>query len=132
MALGASLFSHGQDASDEAANKLQERMATYIQKRLGLSRAESQRFSPIFLRYIMELRKTHRDNRDDRPMLQLKVAELRIRFREEFRQVMDEQRANKVYEYQREFELKVVEEIKQRRLENRAPRQNRSVVAPGL
>jgi hypothetical protein len=133
MALGVSFLSFGQeDETEDASNKLQQRMALYIQKRLGLSKAESQRFSPIFLRYITELRKTHRENRADKPMLQLRVAELRIRFREEFRQIMDEQRANKVYEYQREFELKIVEEIKQRRLENRTgPRRNRNVT-PGL
>jgi hypothetical protein len=113
----------------EGANKLQERMAVYIQKRLGLTKAEAQKFSPIFLRYIVELRKTHRENKTDRPMLQLKVAELRIRFRNEFKQIMDEHRANKIYDYQREFELKVIDEIKQRRLENRtAPRRQRSVV----
>ena len=111
---------------NEGANKLQQRMAVYIQKRLGLTKGEAEKFSPIFLRYIIELRKTHRDNRADKPMLQLKVAELRIRFRNEFRQIMDEQRANKIYDYQREFELKVIDEIKQRRLENRtAPRRQR-------
>ena len=107
-----------------AANKLQERMALYNQKRLGLTRAESQKFSPVFLRYIVELRKTHRDNRTDKPMLQLKVAELRVRFRNEFKQIMDEQRANKVYEYQREFENKVREEIKERRLDKNPIRRN--------
>ena len=132
LALTTSLcvFAQADDTDDGgSANKLQERMALYIQKRLGLSKAESQKFSPIFLRYIVELRKTHRDNRADKPMLQLKVAELRIRFRNEFRQIMDEQRANKVYEYQREFELKVLDEIKQRRLENRnGPRRTRHLI----
>lgn len=94
-------------------------MALYIQKKLGLTKAEAQKFSPVFLRYIVELRKTHRENKADKPMLQLKVAEVRIRFRNEFRQIMDEQRANKIFDYQREFELKVLDEIKQRRLENR-------------
>lgn len=111
---------------NEGANKLQQRMAVYIQKRLGLTKGEAEKFSPIFLRYIVELRKTHRENKTDRPMLQLKVAELRIRFRNEFRQILDEQRANKIYDYQREFELKVIDEIKQRRLENRTgPRRQR-------
>lgn len=125
-----SAYAQDDEANDGAgANKLQERMAQYIQKRLLLTKAEAQRFSPIFLRYIFELRKTHRENRADKPMLQLKVAELRIRFRNEFRQIMDEQRANKVYDYQREFELKVLDEIKQRRMENRnGQRRTRTLV----
>ena len=98
--------------NDDRGGKLQERMREYIQKRLNLTKNEAERFSPVFLRYIGELRRTHRENRDDKPMLQLKVAELRVRFRNEFKQIVDEQRANKVYEYQREFEIKVIDEIK--------------------
>jgi hypothetical protein len=118
-------FAQVEEADEPNATRLQEKMKLYIQKRLGLSKAEAQRFSPVFIRYIVELRRTHRENRQDKPMLQLKVAELRIRFRNEFRQIMDEQRANRVYEFQREFELKIVDEIKQRRLENQNRPKNR-------
>ena len=82
----------------------------------------------FFLRYIVELRRTHRENKADKPMLQLRVAELRVRFRNEFKLVMDEQRANKVYEYQREFENKVREEIKERRLGNMPNRRVQSLL----
>ncbi len=112
-------FAQVDDGDDEGASKLQERMKVYIQKRLNLSRAEAQRFSPVFVRYILELRRTHREYKIDKPVRDLKVAEVRVRFRDEFRQIMDEQRANKVYIFQREFELKVIEEIKQRQQENR-------------
>lgn len=126
LASACAVMAQDEELPEDASNKLQQRMALYIQKRLGLTKAESEKFSPIFLRYIVELRKTHRENRADRPMLQLKVAELRIRFRNEFRQIMDEKRANQVYDFQREFELKVIDEIKQRRLENRTgPRRQR-------
>jgi hypothetical protein len=88
-----------------------------------LSRNEAQRFSPIFLRYMSELRRTHREFKTDRPILQLRVAELRVRFRDEFRQIMDEQRANRVFQHQREFEIKVREEI----LNRQQDRQRRGV-----
>lgn len=107
------------DEADDRMGKLQEKMQLYIQKRLNLSKGEAQKFSPIFLRYISELRKTHRENKIDRPMLQLKAAELRVRFRNEFRQVMDEQRANKVFQHQREFEDKIRQEILERRQQNK-------------
>ena len=112
-------FAQADAADDDGATKLQERMKLYIQKKLNLSRAEAQRFSPVFIRYIIELRRTHREHKMDRPVLQLKIAEVRVRFRDEFRQILDEQRANRVYEFQREFELKVIDEIKQRQQENR-------------
>jgi hypothetical protein len=115
------VFAQEDDGNDnnEQANKLQQKMKDYVQKRLGLSKAEAGKFTPVFLRYIVELRKTHRENRADKPMLQMKVGELKIRYRAEFRQIMDEQRANKVYEYQREFEIKILDEIKERRQERR-------------
>ena len=115
-------FGQTDDADDVGATKLQERMKMYIQKRLNLSRGEAERFSPVFLRYIIELRRTHREHKMDKPMLQLKIAEVRIRFRDEFRQILDEKRANRVYEIQRDFELKVIDEIRQRQQENRNPK----------
>ena len=100
-------------------------MREYIQKKLNLSKNEAEKFSPVFLRYIVELRRTHRENINDKPILQLKVAELRLRYRNEFRQIIDEQRANKVFEYQREFEIKGQGELQNRRMENRPNRRFR-------
>lgn len=115
------------DNDNDNGGRLQERMREYIQKRLNLTKGESERFSPVFMRYLLELRRTHREYKTDAPMRQLKVAELRIRFRGEFRQILDEQRANKVYDYQREFEIKVFEEFKNRRLENRTRPRTRAL-----
>ncbi len=115
----------GQDddnTPEDKAGKLQERMNEYIQKKLGLSKAEAAKFRPIFLRYIVELRRVHRENKGDRPMLQLRVAELRVKARNEFREVLDEHRANRVFEHQREFEIKIREELKARAQDRRLPR----------
>ncbi|MGB3008210.1 MAG: hypothetical protein WBC06_16975 [Chitinophagaceae bacterium] len=121
---GFSLLAQDEEA-DQRMGKLQEKMQLYIQKRLNMSQSESQRFSPIFLRYISELRRTHRENNLDRPMLQLKVAELRVRYRDEFRKVIDEQRANRVFQHQKEFENKIIQEIKERKMQNRQGPRNR-------
>ncbi len=114
--------------NNDRGNKLQEKMRDYIQKKLNLTKNEAERFSPVFLRYVVELRRTHNDYLGDKPMRQLKVAELRVRFRNEFTQIVDEQRANKVYDYQREFEIKIKEEIQNRRMENQPIRRNRSLL----
>lgn len=111
-----------QDENDDRRGKLQERMREYIQKKLNLTKNESERFSPIFMRYITEFRRTHKENINDRPVLQLKIAELRIRYRNEFRQIMDEQRANKVYDYERDFREKVKSELINRQREDRLNR----------
>jgi len=115
------------DNEDDRGGKLQVRMREYIQKRLNLSRNEAEKFSPIFLRYILELRRTHREHKTDKPLLQLRVAEVRVRFRNEFRQIMDEQRANRVFEHQREFEKMIKDEIIQRRTGNGPIRRNRAL-----
>jgi len=114
--------------NDDRGGKLQQRMQEYIQKRLSLTKNEAERFSPVFLRYIVELRRTHRENVNDRPMLLLKVAEVRVRFRNEFKEILDEQRANRVFECQREFEIKIQTELENRRLENRPNRRTRSLL----
>ena len=109
------------DNTDRGAGKLQQRMQEYIQKRLNLSRSEAERFSPVFLRYIVDLRRTHREFVSDKPVLQLRIAELRVRYRNEFKQIFDEQRANKVYDFQREFVDKVRTELKTREWTKRIP-----------
>lgn len=118
LSTGLAAFSQD-DEADDRMGKLQEKMQQYIQKRLSMTKDEAQKFSPLFLRYISELRRTHREFKIDRPMLQLKIAELRVRFRNEFRQVIDEQRANKVFQHQKEFEDKIRQEILERRQQNR-------------
>lgn len=100
-------------------DKIREKMIEFIQRRMSLSRAEAERFNPVFLRYFREWKTTIRDNRNDRPMLQLRVAELRIRYRSEFRDIVGEKRCNQIYEHQEVF---INEIIKLRREQiNRRP-----------
>lgn len=124
------LVAFAQEEEDDRMGKLQQKMQQYIQKRLNMSKSESEKFSPIFLRYIIELRRTHREHKTDRPMMQLKAAELRVRFRDEFRQVVDEQRANKIFQHQKEFEDKIRQEILERKQQNRpgGTRRNKAIL----
>jgi hypothetical protein len=117
-----------QDDNDDRGGKLQERMREYIQKKLNLTKNEAEKFSPVFLRYIAEFRRTHKENIKDRPVLQLKIAELRIRYRNEFRQILDEQRANKVYEYERDFREKVQLELMNRQRGERLNRRTQAII----
>jgi len=120
------LRSFAQD-NDDHGGKLQERMREYIQKRLNLTKNEAERFSPVFLRYIQDLRRTHKENIGDRPILQLKVAELRVRYRNEFKEIINEQRANKVFEIQREFQDKVKLELINRQRNERLDRRTQAL-----
>lgn len=108
--------------------KIQEMMREYIQNKLSLSRNEADRFTPVFVRYFREFAQTHREFKSDNLILKQKIIELRIRYRTEFRQVLDEQRANKVYVYEDEFRkraLEIIKETRRARMENRPLRRNR-------
>jgi hypothetical protein len=101
----------------EVEGKLQQRMREYIQDKLRLSKKESERFSPIFVRYFRDFAKTHRENRTDKLILQQKIIELRLRYRGEFREVIEEQKANRVFHFEDEFRKKAIEIIKDNRRE---------------
>ena len=92
---------------------MQERMNEYIQKRLGLSKTEADRFSPVFLDYFDELRKTNQQFKGDALKRQQKIVDLRIRYRDQFKNIVGEKRSNDVFTYERDF----VEEVKQLRNE---------------
>ena len=54
-------FSQDEDPAEENG-KIAERMREYIQKNLGLSKSEAQKFTPVFARYFREFATTHRQN----------------------------------------------------------------------
>ena len=124
---GAALAQHDEGQPD--GSRIQERMREYVQNKLGLSKAEAERFSPVFLRYMREFKQTHQANKGDRLVLQQKIIELRLRYRGEFRQIMDEQKANRVYKIEDDFRQEVVRILKENKREhNPAVRRNRSVL----
>jgi hypothetical protein len=106
---------------DERFEKLRDRINELVAQKLNLTKNESEKFSPIFVRYFNELRTTHKEF-NDLLVRQQKVAELRIRYRTEFKQVLDERRANRVFIIEKEVQEKIKEEIRDRReqrLDNR-------------
>ncbi|MBC7875480.1 MAG: hypothetical protein H7Y01_15875 [Ferruginibacter sp.] len=118
------LAAFSQEDDNQEGGKIAIRMREYIQKNLGLSRAEAQKFTPVFVRYFREFRQTHTLYKKDRLELQQKIIELRIRYRGEFRQILQEQKANKVYHYEDEFRQKAKEIIMENRRERPLRRTN--------
>jgi hypothetical protein len=110
----AALHTVAQDDTD-GNERIRDRMKEFIQKRMNLSRSEAERFTPVFIRYFREWRQTLRDHRDDGPMRQLKIAELRIRYRTEFRDIVGEKRSNEIYRQQEIF-IDELQKIRQERI----------------
>ena len=132
LAPGAALLAQT-DTDDPAPQegKIRERMQQYIQDRLSLSSREAERFTPVFVRYFREFAQTHKMYRGDNLILKQKIIDLRLRYRTEFRQVMDEQRANKVFKYEDEFRreaINIIRENRRDRLDNKPLRRNRSII----
>jgi hypothetical protein len=114
----AQFNSFAQDDQGNGAARVREKMVEYIQDRLGLSKPEAERFQPVFLDYFKDLRRTNQDFKGDRLVLQQKIIELRLRYRDQFKPIIGEKRSNDVFLYERDFVNKV-KEIREERLENK-------------
>lgn len=106
----SSLSLMAQDFDESESNeKIRDKMNEYIQKRLELTDAESKKFSPIFLDYFKEWRKTLQSYKGPEKKLerQQKVVELRLRFRPKFQEVVGDKRGGRVYDLQDRFMLEM-------------------------
>jgi hypothetical protein len=110
--------SFAQDDEGQNGQKIRERMGEYIQKRLNLSNAEADKFSPVFLNYFNELRQANQSYKGDRLVLQQKIVDLRIRYRNQFKPIMGEKRSNDVFKYEHDF-INEVKQLRQDRMQKR-------------
>ena len=106
-------------AQDDDNDKIRDKMREFIQKRLNLSKNEAEKFTPVFIRYFKEWRQNIKESDD--LIRRQKIAEIQIRYRTEFREIVGEKRSNEIYRQQKIFidNLKKVREdqIKARRSE---------------
>ena len=115
-------------AQDDDNDKIRDKMREFIQKRLDLSKNEAEKFTPVFIRYFKEWRQNIKESDD--LIRRQKIAEIQIRYRTEFREIVGEKRGNDIYRQQKIFidNLKKVREdqIKARRdkLPNNKPTKN--------
>ena len=121
------VLAQGDEGDNGNNDKIREKMSEFIQRRMGLSKAEAEKFNPVFMRYFREWKTTVRDNRTDRPMLQLRVAELRIRYRNEFKDIVGEKRCNQIYDHQEVF-MKELQQLRKEQLDRRPLRRTRLMV----
>ena len=119
---GSGVFAQNTEQENQEGGKLQQRLNEYLQKRLGLSKNEAEKFGPVYLRYFNELRKAHFETRNLPPIdRQQKIVEIRLRYRNEFKPILGEERANKVFVAEQEFRKKAQDLLENRkeRLQNR-------------
>lgn len=105
-------------AQPDRGAKIRERMEEYLQKRLSLSKDEAGRFGPVFLNYFNDLRQANQQFRGDRLVLQQKIVDLRLRYREQFKPIMGEKKSNDIFTYEHDF-VDEVKQLRQERIQNR-------------
>ena len=115
MAISTASFAQDEDGNGK---QIQERMNEYVQKRLGLSKAEAEKFSPVFQDYFNELRKTNTEFKGDRLVLQKKIVDVRLKYRNQFKGIVGEKKSNEVFNYERDF-VEEVKALRNDRLQNK-------------
>ncbi|HVZ55726.1 MAG TPA: hypothetical protein VG870_03625 [Chitinophagaceae bacterium] len=125
---GAGLFA--QQDENEGNEKIRDKMNEYIQRRLNLTPAEAEKFSPVFLRYFREWRQTLQESRGE-PLLtrQQRIVDLRLRYRDEFKTIIGEKRSAEVFDHQERF-IQEVRRLRQERLQDQGlrPRRFRALI----
>lgn len=111
-------------SQDDGGGKVRERMTQYIQDRLNLSKPEAERFGPVFLNYFNDLRKTNQEYKGDRLVLQQKIAELRVNYRNQFKNIVGDKKSNDVFTYERDF-IEGVRQLQQERRQNDKGQRNK-------
>lgn len=127
MLMLASVKLFAQEDDDNGNEKIRDKMSQYIQERLNLSKTEAEKFSPVFLRYFREWRTTLKTTKEEPVIIrQQKIVDLRLRYRDEFKQIIGEKRSNEVFDHQRDF-IRGMKQIQQERLQkiNERPRKFR-------
>jgi len=94
--------------------KLQRGMKMFIRQRLQLTDDEAKKFEPLLEKYLTELRDAHVKNTD--PLVrQQKKAEVRPRYRDEFKPIIGEKRANRVFVEEQSFRQQIRNYLRERR-----------------
>jgi len=113
-------------AQSDEHDKIRDKMTEFIQKRLDLTRNEAERFTPVFIRYFREWKQTLQENRADGLVRQQRIIELRLRYRTEFRDIVGEKRSNDVYKQQEVF-IRGIKEMREEQIKaRRGERPNKS------
>ena len=105
-------------AQSDEHDKIRDKMTEFIQKRLDLTRNEAERFTPVFIRYFREWKQTLQENRADGLVRQQRIIELRLRYRTEFRDIVGEKKSNDVYKQQDIF-IREIREMREEQIKAR-------------
>jgi hypothetical protein len=132
MALGISVVSNAQDDDGGKGNgsRIEALKIAYLTKKLNLSTDEAQKFWPIYNQYMVEIRKTRMDarqNKEGELPTEEKLLNIRKKYNGEFNKALSNEKVNTFFKAEKEFGTVLQKELMERRMqkmENRRPFRN--------
>jgi hypothetical protein len=100
-------------------NNIEALKVAYITRQLNLTTEEAQKFWPVHNIYFEEFKKARKDNLDNELAFEEKALSVRKKYSVEFKKVLiSDERVNKVFTSDRDFNNELRKELKNRMMNN--------------
>jgi hypothetical protein len=109
-------FCHAQTPEQGDENRVEAVKMAYITRELNLTPEEAQSFWPVYNNYVSEIKQARSQYPNDEVKFEKKVVEIKERYQGNFKKVLgnNNQRANKVYTTDKQFNNTLRNELKNR------------------
>jgi hypothetical protein len=109
-------FSFVYAQNGQRAEKIQELKIAFITQKLQLTSTEAEKFWPVYNSYENEIRQLRAGNKNgDVLENEQKLLDIRKKYKPSFEQILGAQRANDVYNAEREYRNVLIKRLKQQR-----------------
>jgi hypothetical protein len=110
-------FVHAQNG--QRAEKVQELKIAFITQKLQLTSAEAEKFWPVYNSYENEIKQLRATNKNgDVLENEQKLLDIRKKYKPSFEKILGAQRANDLYNVERDFRNVLIKSLKQQRQES--------------
>jgi hypothetical protein len=109
-------FCHAQTPDPGDENRVEAVKMAYITRELNLTPEEAQSFWPVYNNYVSEIKQARSQYPNDEVAFEKKVVDIKERYQGNFKRVLgnNNQRANKVYTTDKQFNNTLRNELKNR------------------
>jgi hypothetical protein len=117
LIFGSFSFVHAQNG--QRAEKVQELKIAFITQKLQLTSAEAEKFWPVYNSYENEIKQLRATNKNgDVLENEQKLLDIRKKYKPSFEKILGAQRANDLYNVERDFRNVLIKSLKQQRQES--------------
>ena len=105
-----------QQPPDNVMANVQGLKIAYFTKQLNITTEETQKFWPLYFSYIDELKTVRQANKDNQLALDEAVLAVKKKYDPEFKKALGDQRGNKVFNTERDFNQTLRQEMQKRQM----------------